>query len=128
MLRRLVMLFPVLFALFVFAVLIVQVAASRTGHSAKGGTGEGILVDDGGTNGTSGNANGRTRGEMLFLGGAGGERKSKDCYGESRKYSVHVFLDVAGSCHAGLADRAVIFLFIEPLLQYGSESVIRIAA
>ena len=52
--------FPVLFALFVFAMFIVQVAASRTGHSAKCRSGEGILIDDSGTDGTGGNTDGRT--------------------------------------------------------------------
>ena len=56
---RLVVLFPVLLTLFLFAVLVVQVAASRAGNSAKRGAGEGILIDDGGADGTGGNADGR---------------------------------------------------------------------
>ena len=85
-------LFPRLFALFLSAVLIVQIAASRTGHAAQSGTGKGTLIEDEGASRTGGHADSRARGEMLFLGSAGGEGKGKDCYGESGKYSVHVFL------------------------------------
>ena len=107
-------LFPRLFALFLSAVLIVQIAASRTGHAAQSGTGKGTLIEDEGASGTGGHADGRTGGEMFFLGAAGGERKGKDGYGESRKYSVHVFLVVAGSCDAGIAGRAAVFCLCHP--------------
>lgn len=92
---RLVVLFPVFFTLFLFAVFVVQIAASRAGNSSKSGTGKGILIEDGGADRTGGNADGRTGGEMLFLRGAGGESKGKDGYGESGKESVHVFLGKA---------------------------------
>ena len=102
-------LFPALFTLFLFAVFVVQVAASRAGNAAESGSGKGILIEDDSSGDTGGRADGRTGGEMLFLGAAGGEGKGKDGYGESRKYSVHVFLVVAGSCDAGIAGRAAVF-------------------
>lgn len=124
----LVVLFPVLLTLFLFAVFVVQVAASRAGNASEGGPGKGILIENDGTNGTGGSADGRTGGDMLLLGAAGGEGKGKDCYGESWKYSVHVFLVVAGSYDASHCRQSRYFLFMASVIQYGAESVIRIAA
>ena len=106
---RLVVLFPVLLTLFFSAVLVIQIAASCAGNSSKSGAGKGILVEDGGANGTGGNADGSAGGEMLFLGSAGGESKGKDGYGESGKDSVHGFLDVAGSCDASHCRKSCYF-------------------
>ena len=53
-------LFPCIAALFLLAVLVVQIAASRTGHAAQSGTGKGALIEDEGTGGTGGRADGRT--------------------------------------------------------------------
>ena len=53
-------LFPGIAALFLLAVLVVQIAASRTGHAAQSGTGKGTLIEDEGTGGTGGRADGRT--------------------------------------------------------------------
>ena len=124
----LVVLFPVLLTLFLFAVLVVQVAASCSGNASEGGSGKGILIEDDSSGDTGGSADGRTGGEMLFLGAAGGEGKGKDGYGESGKYSVHVFLGVAGSCDASHCRQSRYFLFMASVIQYGAESVIRIAA
>ena len=118
--RRLpVVLFPMFGALFIFAVLVVQVAASSAGNTAEGGSGEGILIEDDSSGDTGGRADGRTGGEMLFLGAAGGEGKGKDGYGESRKDSVHVFLVVAA--RAMRASRAEpVFFACAILIQEGA--------
>ena len=71
MLGLLVVLFPVFFTLFLFAVFVVQVAASRAGHSTQSGAGKGILIENGGADRSGGNADGRTGGEMLFFGSTG---------------------------------------------------------
>ena len=60
---------------------------------------------------------------MFFLGAAGGEGKGKDGYGESRKYSVHVFLVAAGSCDASHCRLAPLFLTVTSLIQGNAESV-----
>jgi len=125
---RLMVLFPVFLTLFLFAVLVVQIAAGSTGNAAQSGTGKRVLIENGGTNGTGSHANGRARGYMFFFGSAGGERKGKDGYGESGEYSVHVFLGVAGSCDASHCRQSRYFLFMASVIQYGAESVIRIAA
>ena len=82
MVLSLMVFFPGFGALFLFAVFVVQVAASRTGRSTQRGTGKGILVEDGGTSGTGGRANGRTSKEMLFLGMAGRKAKGDGGDGE----------------------------------------------
>ena len=79
---RLVVLFPVFLTLFLFAVLVVQIAAGSTGNTAQSGTGKGILIEDDSSGDTGGSADGRTGGEMLFLGAAGGERKGENCENE----------------------------------------------
>jgi hypothetical protein len=118
----LVVLFPALFTLFLFAVFVVQVAASSAGNASEGGSGKGILIEDDSSGDTGGRADGRTGGEMLFLGAAGGKRKGKDGYGESRKYSVHVFLVVAA--RAMRASRAEpLFFACAILIQEGAETV-----
>ena len=89
-------LFPCVASLFLLAVLVVQIAASRAGHAAQSGTGKGILIEDESTGGTGGHANGRTRGEMLFLGSAGRERKGEGRYSEKGKDLFHCFLQRSG--------------------------------
>ncbi len=79
---RLVVLFPVFLTLFLFAVLVVQIAAGSTGNAAQSGTGKRVLIENGGTNGTGSHANGRARGYMLFLGSAGRKRKGESCENE----------------------------------------------
>ena len=88
--------FPRFAAFFVFSVLVVQIAASRTGHTAQCGTGKGILIEHEGTGGTGGHAKSRARGDMFFLRSAGRERKGegRDC--EKGKDLFHCLLQRSG--------------------------------
>jgi len=85
---------PAFGTFFIPAVLVVHIAASRTGNTAQCGSGKGILVEDDGSGHTGSRADGSTGDEMLFLGSTGAERKGKNCYGKRGKYSVHAFLEM----------------------------------
>ena len=86
-----------------------SVAAQRAYAAADDSSGQRVAVEGGGE-ACTGHSSYRSGGEnAMFARAAGGEGKGKDGYGESGKYSVHVFLVVAGSCDAGIAGRAAVF-------------------